>query len=553
MSMLSIELQTLPAKGRPAMTYATFEIPANTTVSQFVTIVSEKAGSEFTFDGPNVVKGLRKFKLTGEPDQLIRDALVCEGSAAPDTSLLQDIGLRYVAELKGYVSLSNANPLSSQDGPFEWSVAGLSSEEADERSAYVNDDGSWDKQRLVDALLSGAASAGNEEGVRAALQRGAEVNSKPFLHMGTALHVALNADVTAILLDALADINAGDGPTGGLPLTRAIRFGRQDTAQLLIQRGAKLDFTRDDGAPESALRFVYFAAHTSRAQQAELARMLIAHGVDVNARDREGWSVLMEAALQGHTEIVRMLTEAGADTSLVAEGPNGWGSVSALDVARRNGCTAVAALLEPASMKAPSPVKVLHLVRHSQSNWNVTTAGEHVGQHPEVVDLDSRLSELGRKQAQALSWDAVQPPPELVLSSPLSRALETALALVGSREVEIRAEPLATEWCENSCDVGRSSAELLREFGGRVRGLDALDAQWWPLSAAEIAAGGRETEESVDERCTALLATLRALPQGAVAVVAHCMVLEKLQRLVGGNAGVSTAFLSNTEVRTLRL
>ena len=278
--MLSIELQTLPAKGRPATTYTTFEIAADTTVAQFVSIVSEKAGAEFTLNGPNVVKGLRKFKLTGEPDQLIRDALGGEGSAPPDAPLLHDVGVRYVTELKSYVSMSNANPLSSQDGPVEWSVAGLSSEEGDdERSAYLNGDGTWDKQRLVDALLSGAASAGNDEGVRAALRRGAGVNSMPFraVNMGTALHVALNANVAAILLDARADINARDGDAGGLPLTRAIRFGRQETAQLLIQRGAKLDFTRDDGGPDSVLRFVYFAAHTSRAQQAELARMLIAH------------------------------------------------------------------------------------------------------------------------------------------------------------------------------------------------------------------------------------------------------------------------------------
>ncbi len=358
--MLSIELQTLPAKGRPATTYATFEIPVDTTVAQFATIVSAKTGSDYNVEGPNVVKGLRKFKLTGEPDQLIRDALGCEDSATSDASLLHDVGLRYVAELKSYVSLSNANPLSSQDGPVEWSIAGLSreddEEEGDEQSAYLNDDGTWDKKSLVNALLSGAASAGNEEGVRAALQRGAEVNAQPFyaLNMGTALHVALNADVAALLLDALADINACDGPTGGLPLTRAIRFGRLDTAKLLIQRGAKVDFTRDDGAPESALRFVYFAAHTSSAQQAELAQMLLAHGADVNACNHEGWSVLMEASLQGRAEIVRMLTEAGADMNLVAAGPNDWGRVTALDVARRNGATAAAALLEGLGAKSSS-------------------------------------------------------------------------------------------------------------------------------------------------------------------------------------------------------
>lgn len=220
---------------------------------------------------------------------------------------------------------------------------------------------------------------------------------------------------------------------------------------------------------------------------------------------------------------------------------------------------------------AVSP-KVLHLVRHAQSNWNVSTAGEHVGQHPTIVDIDSRLSELGQRQAQAQSWDVMQPPPELVLSSPLSRAVETALALVGTQGVEIRAEPLATEWCENSCDLGRPGMELAQEYSDKVSNLEALGGeQWWPLSHAEISAGGRETEASVDQRCAALLAKVRGLPQSSVAIVAHCMVLDKLQRMIGMTTdggdcnaayqvnlgGKMTAicptYMSNTEVRTLQI
>ena len=104
--------------------------------------------------------------------------------------------------------------------------------------------------------------------------------------------------------------------------------------------------------------------------------------------------------------------------------------------------------------------KILHLIRHAESNWNVATAGEHLGQHPEIVDIDSRLSKVGREQADAQSWDVMDPPPDIVISSPLSRALDTAIALAAGRDVEIRAEPLATEWCENSCDVGRAGATL---------------------------------------------------------------------------------------------
>ena len=34
----------------------------------------------------------------------------------------------------------------------------------------------------------------------------------------------------------------------------------------------------------------------------------------------------------------------------------------------------------------------MHLVRHAQSNWNALTAGEHVGQHPDLGSTDLSAS-----------------------------------------------------------------------------------------------------------------------------------------------------------------
>merc|ERR1719456_1918807 len=109
--MIPIELQTLPKKGEPAVTYCTFEIPPTTTVAQFLVLASEKAGQEIRLDGPNVVKGLRKFKLTGQPEQPIQEALTPIKSTATtksaadvigvdqplDPALADDIGHLYVA------------------------------------------------------------------------------------------------------------------------------------------------------------------------------------------------------------------------------------------------------------------------------------------------------------------------------------------------------------------------------------------------------------------------------------------------------------------------
>jgi 2,3-bisphosphoglycerate-dependent phosphoglycerate mutase len=76
----------------------------------------------------------------------------------------------------------------------------------------------------------------------------------------------------------------------------------------------------------------------------------------------------------------------------------------------------------------------LWLVRHGQSQGNVARdAAQEAGQHEidiEIRDVDVPLSELGTKQAEAAGrWFAAlrrDQRPEIILSSPYVRALETA-------------------------------------------------------------------------------------------------------------------------------
>lgn len=46
--------------------------------------------------------------------------------------------------------------------------------------------------------------------------------------------------------------------------------------------------------------------------RAEVARVLIAAGADVNARTAAGFTALQAAAKQGHAEVVELLRRAGA-------------------------------------------------------------------------------------------------------------------------------------------------------------------------------------------------------------------------------------------------
>jgi broad specificity phosphatase PhoE len=80
----------------------------------------------------------------------------------------------------------------------------------------------------------------------------------------------------------------------------------------------------------------------------------------------------------------------------------------------------------------------LWIVRHGQSAGNVARDAAEAAGHPVIDiaerDIDTPLSELGRKQARALGhWFGELPPerhPEVVLCSPYVRARETARLLL---------------------------------------------------------------------------------------------------------------------------
>jgi broad specificity phosphatase PhoE len=231
--------------------------------------------------------------------------------------------------------------------------------------------------------------------------------------------------------------------------------------------------------------------------------------------------------------------------------------------------------------------KWLHLVRHAESNWNVSTTGEHVGAHPHIVDVDLDLSPMGEQQVARIYGDAatLHPPPTLILTSPLTRAVRTALALAGDTGTPVMAEPLLTEWLENSCDVGSSLKSLQHRFGGQVQNIESVagssskstsvvqaeaaddDSGWWlPLptavdggrsaTLAALVLGDRELEKSVDARCAALLRSLQQHEHHSIAVVAHCMVLHKLETLLlqgqfGESLPVRVEYLGNTHTKSI--
>jgi probable phosphoglycerate mutase len=142
------------------------------------------------------------------------------------------------------------------------------------------------------------------------------------------------------------------------------------------------------------------------------------------------------------------------------------------------------------------------LVRHGETEW--ARLGRHTGR------TDIPLTDVGRRQAEALGRALAGHAFELVLTSPLSRAAETA-ALAGFTGRAVR-DPDLQEWDYGDLE-GRLTAEIRLEF-----------PDWtiwhgpWP---------GGETIAQVAARADRVVAHARAA-RGDVLVFAHGHLLRVL-------------------------
>lgn len=155
------------------------------------------------------------------------------------------------------------------------------------------------------------------------------------------------------------------------------------------------------------------------------------------------------------------------------------------------------------------------LIRHGQSTFNAIHA--ETGLDP--MHFDARLTELGRAQVEEARKRLSHVDPELVVMSPLTRAIETALGIFGDRKTEFLVTDLHREYLESSCDVGRAPRYLAEEFPH----LDfaSLDDHWWhdgPLNERGIPV---EPHEMLVSRIDAFRQWLAERPERSIAVIGH--------------------------------
>ncbi|MBC8141559.1 MAG: ankyrin repeat domain-containing protein [Armatimonadetes bacterium] len=191
-----------------------------------------------------------------------------------------------------------------------------------------------EKKWTLGTPLHGAASTGSVEITRLLLARGAVADAEDGFQ-GTPLVSAASeghVDVMRLLLKAGADPNLRKSEYAGNPLYYAVKNGETEAVELLLKAGA-------DPKLQNPLPAVWFG-------DVEMMARLVRAGADVNARDRRGRTVLMEAVTVGNKLTVAWLLAHKADVNLQDKQ-----GITALAEALNRGDNAGAALLRKAGAK----------------------------------------------------------------------------------------------------------------------------------------------------------------------------------------------------------
>jgi len=158
------------------------------------------------------------------------------------------------------------------------------------------------------------------------------------------------------------------------------------------------------------------------------------------------------------------------------------------------------------------------LLRHGQTIFNVVYGSQRVD--PGVQD--PTLTADGQAQAVTAANSLRSAGITRVVTSPYTRALQTAEIVARTLEIDIEVEPLIRERSAFSCDVGTARSELSRQW--QDLSFAHLDETWWHPPPEPVA--------TLAERCRLFCAAMARRDNWATtAVVTHWGVIHTLTGL----------------------
>ena len=159
------------------------------------------------------------------------------------------------------------------------------------------------------ALLA-ATHANRVEAARLLLRAGADVNAKDDMQDSAFLYAGAEGrlEILRLTLAAGADL-ASTNRYGGTALIPACHHGHVETVRELLKTAIAIDHVNNLGWT-ALLETVILGDGGSR--YAEITRLLLARGANVNIADRDGVTPLAHALRRGHAVIARLLQGASA-------------------------------------------------------------------------------------------------------------------------------------------------------------------------------------------------------------------------------------------------
>lgn len=183
------------------------------------------------------------------------------------------------------------------------------------------------------------------------------------------------------------------------------------------------------------------------------------------------------------------------------------------------------------------PAKTIHFIRHAQSQHNARVqelANEDLARRDPAL-RDAPLTALGHQQAAALADEVAQlHDVELVITSPLTRAIQTTLAGFAHHPAPRIVEHLHREHQDSFCDIGRSPDLLAVDFP--MLRFDHLEDPWWAVAPEHDGPYLRESLSALARRVEVFTDWLQTRPEQTIAVVGHGTFLRTLTGKVFANA-----------------
>ena len=171
-------------------------------------------------------------------------------------------------------------------------------------------------------------------------------------------------------------------------------------------------------------------------------------------------------------------------------------------------------LIADDSMACVPRTRAVLLLRHGEGTHNCRA--ERWGGGNPWDTLDPLLTQNGVEQAAAVAKDPRLAEVDLIVVSPLSRAIQTATTIFGEKsKCRTVLTPLHSERWSALCDEGRPKSALVETFPfiAGWEGFDALPEAWTPTKDTDA--------EWQRKRVPAFIAWLKAQPEERIVAIGH--------------------------------